>query len=91
MDNLITDKSRFKKELILFGLLAEFITYMMFYVFYMKEGLLYSGLTVQLIPLLLITLSLITLPLITLPLITLPLMTLPLITLSLIPLMQDWT
>ena len=32
MDNLITDKSRFKKELILFGLLAAFITYMMFYV-----------------------------------------------------------
>ena len=46
MDNLITDKSRFKKELILFGLLAAFITYMMFYVFYMKEGILYSGLTV---------------------------------------------
>lgn len=46
MDNLITDKSRFKKELILFGLLAAFITYMTFYVFYMKEGILYSGLTV---------------------------------------------
>lgn len=46
MDNLITDKSRFKKELILFGLLAAFITYMMFYVFYMKDGILYSGLTV---------------------------------------------
>lgn len=46
MDNLITEKSRFKKELILFGLLAAFITYMMFYVFYMKEGILYSGLTV---------------------------------------------
>ena len=46
MDNLITDKSRFKKELILFGLLAAFITYMMFYVFYIKDGILYSGLTV---------------------------------------------
>ena len=46
MDNLITDKSRFKKELILFGLLAAFITYMTFYVFYMKDGILYSGLTV---------------------------------------------
>lgn len=46
MDNLITDKSRFKKELILFGLLAAFTTYMMFYVFYMKDGILYSGLTV---------------------------------------------
>ena len=46
MDNFITDKSRFKKELILFGLLAAFITYMMFYVFYMKDGILYSGLTV---------------------------------------------
>lgn len=46
MDNLITDKGRFKMELILFGLLAAFITYMMFYVFYMKDGILYSGLTV---------------------------------------------
>ena len=45
-DNLITDKNRFKKELILFGLLTAFITYMMFYVFYMKDGILYSGLTV---------------------------------------------
>lgn len=46
MDNLITEKGRLKKELILFGLLAAFITYMMFYVFYMKDGILYSGLTV---------------------------------------------
>ena len=41
-----TDKYRFRKELLLFGLLTVFITYMMFYVFYMKDGILYSGLTV---------------------------------------------
>lgn len=46
LENLIIDKNRFKKELLLFGLLAAFITYMMFYVFYMKDGILYSGLTV---------------------------------------------
>ena len=41
-----TDKHQFRKELILFGLLTVFITYMMFYVFYIKDGILYSGLTV---------------------------------------------
>ena len=35
-----------KKEILLFGLLTVFITYMMFYVFYIKDGILYSGLTV---------------------------------------------
>ena len=40
------DKSRFRKELILYGLLLVFITYMMFYVFYIRDGVLYSGLTV---------------------------------------------
>ena len=40
------DKSRFRKELILYGLLLAFITYMMFYVFYIRDGVLYSGLTV---------------------------------------------
>ncbi len=46
INKLITERGRFKKELILFGLLTAFITYMMFYVFYMKDGILYSGLTV---------------------------------------------
>lgn len=40
------DKRRLKKEILLFGLLIVFITYMMFYVFYIKDGILYSGLTV---------------------------------------------
>ena len=40
------DKRRLKKEILLFGLLTVFITYMMFYVFYIKDGILYSGLTV---------------------------------------------
>ena len=31
------DKRRLKKEILLFGLLTVFITYMMFYVFYIKE------------------------------------------------------
>lgn len=43
---LVSNKSRLKKETILFGLLAVIITYMMFYVFYIKDGILYSGLTV---------------------------------------------
>lgn len=45
-EKLISDKSGFKKEAVLFGLLTVFITYMMFYVFYIKDGILYSGLTV---------------------------------------------
>ena len=40
------DKRRLKKEILLFALLTVFITYMMFYVFYIKDGILYSGLTV---------------------------------------------
>ena len=40
------DRRRLKKEILLFGLLTVFITYMMFYVFYIKDGILYSGLTV---------------------------------------------
>ena len=31
------DKRRLKKEILLFGLLTVFITYMMFYVFYIKK------------------------------------------------------
>ena len=42
----VTDKRRFRKEAVLFGFLLAFITYMMFYVFYMKDGILYSGVTV---------------------------------------------
>ena len=45
-EKLISNKKTFKREAILFGLLAVFITYMMFYVFYIKDGILYSGLTV---------------------------------------------
>ena len=45
-EKLVSNKSGFKKEAVLFGLLAVFITYMMFYVFYIKDGILYSGLTV---------------------------------------------
>ena len=39
----IQDKRRLKKEILLFGLLTVFITYMMFYVFYIKDGILYSA------------------------------------------------
>ena len=45
-EKLINDKRSFLKEAALFGLLAVFITYMMFYVFYIRDGVLYSGLTV---------------------------------------------
>lgn len=45
-EKLVSNKSGFKKEAVLFGLLAVFITYMMFYVFYIQDGILYSGLTV---------------------------------------------
>ena len=45
-EKLVSNKSGFKKEAVLFVLLAVFITYMMFYVFYIKDGILYSGLTV---------------------------------------------
>ena len=45
-EKLISNKNGFKREVLLFGLLAVFITYMMFYVFYIRDGVLYSGLTV---------------------------------------------
>lgn len=45
-EKLINNKKGFKREILLFGLLAVFITYMMFYVFYIRDGVLYSGLTV---------------------------------------------
>lgn len=43
---MVTDRSRFRKELVFFGILLVFITYMMFYVFYIKDGVMYAGLTV---------------------------------------------
>ena len=43
---LIHDKKQFRKELILLVILAIFLTWIMFYVFYIKDGVLYSGYTV---------------------------------------------
>lgn len=45
-ESMVTDRSRFRKELVFFGILLAFITYMMFYVFYIKDGVMYAGLTV---------------------------------------------
>ena len=42
---LIHDKKQFRKELILLVILAVFLTWIMFYVFYIKDGVLYSGYT----------------------------------------------
>lgn len=42
----ISDKKRFRWELLLFGVLLLFLTYMMFYVFFIRDGILYSGVTV---------------------------------------------
>lgn len=43
---MVSDKKRFPRELFLFGALLLFITYMMFYVFFIRDGILYSGVTV---------------------------------------------
>lgn len=43
---LITRKWILKKEILLFMFLTVFVTWMMFYVFHMKDGLLYSGFSV---------------------------------------------
>lgn len=43
---LITRKWILKKEILLFVFLTIFVTWMMFYVFHMKDGLLYSGFSV---------------------------------------------
>lgn len=43
---LITRKWILKKEILLFVFLTVFVTWMMFYVFHMKDGLLYSGFSV---------------------------------------------
>lgn len=42
----IGDKELFVKESCLYGVLFVFIMYMMFYVFYIRDGILYSGFTV---------------------------------------------
>lgn len=43
---MITRKWILKKEILFFVLLTFFVTWMMFYVFHMKDGLLYSGFSV---------------------------------------------
>lgn len=43
---MTADKSQFCTEAVIFGMLAVFLTVMMFYVFYIKDGVLYSGYTV---------------------------------------------
>lgn len=43
---LVEDKQLFWKELIFFSVLFVFLTWLMFYVFYIKDGILYSGFTV---------------------------------------------
>lgn len=45
-DKINTDKKIAVKELVFFSILLAFITYMMFYVFFIKDGVLYSGFTV---------------------------------------------
>ena len=42
----IEDLGRFRKEAVFFGILLVFLTYMMFYVFFIRDGILYSGVTV---------------------------------------------
>lgn len=44
--HLISDRKRFRVELILLVILAVFSTWIMFYVFYIKDGVMYSGYTV---------------------------------------------
>ncbi len=44
--NLINDRGAFRKECILFGLLLIFLSWIMFYVFYIRGGELYSGFSV---------------------------------------------
>ena len=43
---LVEDKQLFWKELIFFSVLFVFLTWIIFYVFYIKDGILYSGFTV---------------------------------------------
>ena len=44
--NLINDRGAFRKECILFGILLVFLSWIMFYVFYIRGGELYSGFSV---------------------------------------------
>ena len=44
--NLVTDYESFRKECLVFGILLVFLTWIMFYVFYIRDGVLYSGFTV---------------------------------------------
>ena len=44
--NLISDHTAFRKECILFGILLVFLSWIMFYVFYIRGGVLYSGFSV---------------------------------------------
>lgn len=46
MPPLITLPKRFQKEAVFFGIMGIFITVLMFYVFHVKDGYLYSGFTV---------------------------------------------
>lgn len=43
---LITERRLFRKEAVFFGALLVFLTWIMFYVFFIKDGVLYSGYTV---------------------------------------------
>lgn len=45
-ERMISRKWILRKELLLFGILTVFATWMMFYVFHMKDGILYSGFSV---------------------------------------------
>ena len=45
-ERMISRKWILKKEVLLFGILTVFVTWMMFYVFHMKDGILYSGFSV---------------------------------------------
>lgn len=46
IQGLIPDRRLLKKECVLYGLLFLFLMYIMFYVFYIRDGILYSGFTV---------------------------------------------
>ncbi len=46
IQGLIPDRRLLKKECVLYGMLFLFLMYIMFYVFYIREGILYSGFTV---------------------------------------------
>lgn len=46
LPELVSDKKLFKKECVFYGILFLFLMYMMFYVFYIRDGILYSGFTV---------------------------------------------